>query len=136
MRRKMGLCAFAFALLFVPSVHSQDQKPAETPSPAAPQPMRIRIAGKVQKPKLKRQVQPVYPQRAVSDGITGTVVLRIVVGTDGTVRAIQYVSGPKLLMRSAMEAVKEWQYEPTLLNGQAVEVDTTVDVVFALPHSG
>ena len=64
--------------------------------------------------------------------ISGTVVLHAIIGTDGTVQDLQYISGPPLLMRSAMDAVHQWRYKPTMLNGEPVEVDTTVQVVFTL----
>jgi len=75
---------------------------------------------------------PIYPQLAKEAHISGTVVLHCVIGKDGAVTQLEYVSGPPLLMKSAMDAVREWVYKPTLLNGEAVEVDTTVTVVFEL----
>jgi protein TonB len=64
--------------------------------------------------------------------VSGTVVLHAVIAKDGTIQELQYVSGPPLLMKSAMDAVKQWRYKPTQLNGDPVEVDTTIDVVFTL----
>jgi len=55
-----------------------------------------------------------------------------VISKEGTIQELQYVSGPPLLMKAAMDAVKEWRYKPTTLNGEPVEVDTTIDVVFTL----
>ena len=81
---------------------------------------------------LIHQVQPAYPQIAKTAHISGTVVLHAIIGTDGTVQDLQYISGPPLLMRSAMDAVKQWRYRPTMLNGEAVQVDTTISVVFTL----
>jgi len=60
------------------------------------------------------------------------VVLHAIIAKDGTIQQLEYVSGPPLLMRAAMDAVREWRYKPTLLNGDAVEVDTTIQVVFTL----
>jgi TonB family protein len=60
----------------------------------------------------------------------GTVVLHVVIGKNGAVKGAKYVSGPDNLMNSAVNAVLQWRYEPTLMNGVPVEVDTTVSVVF------
>jgi protein TonB len=82
--------------------------------------------------KLVHQVSPTYPPVATSAGISGTVVIRCIVGTDGSVRQPKYISGPPLLANSALDAVRKYQYQPTLLNGKPIEVDTTVSVVFTL----
>lgn len=100
------------------------------PKPVAP--ARIRVGGNVQSAMLVRQVQPIYPQIARTAHISGTVVLHAIIAKDGTIQELQYVSGPPLLMRAAMDAVREWRYKPTLLNGEPVEVDTTISVVFTL----
>jgi protein TonB len=59
-------------------------------------------------------------------------LLHAIIGKDGTVQDLQYISGPPLLMKSAMDAVRQWRYKPTLLNGEPVDVDTTISVVFTL----
>lgn len=82
--------------------------------------------------KLVNKVTPQYPSIAQSAHIQGTVVLHAVIAKDGTVQQVQYVSGPSLLMASAMRAVREWKYQPTELNGEPVEVDTTIQVVYNL----
>ena len=102
------------------------------PPPPKATPSRIRVGGNVQAAKMLRQIMPVYPPIAKTAHISGTVVLRAVIGKDGTVQDLQYVSGPPLLMKSAMDAVKQWRYQPTQLNGEPVEVDTTISVVFTL----
>jgi protein TonB len=79
-----------------------------------------------------RQVQPVYPQIAKTAHVQGTVLLHAVISKDGSVQELQYVSGPPLLMKAAMDAVREWRYQPTLLNGEPVEVETTISVIFSL----
>jgi periplasmic protein TonB len=106
--------------------------PAPPPPPKAATPSRIRVGGNVQGAKLIRQVQPVYPQIAKTAHVSGTVRLHAVISKDGSIQELEYVSGPALLMRAAMDAVHEWKYQPTLLNGEPVEVDTTIDVVFTL----
>jgi periplasmic protein TonB len=101
------------------------------PAPKA-NPTRIRVGGSVQAAKIIRQVLPVYPEIAKTAHIQGTVVLHAIIAKDGTVQELQYVSGPPLLMRGAMDAVRQWRFQPTLLNGDPVEVDTTISVVFNL----
>jgi protein TonB len=102
------------------------------PPPPKPAASRIRVGGNVQAAKMVRQVQPLYPQIAKTAHVQGTVILHAVIAKDGTVQELNYVSGPPLLMKSAMDAVHEWKYQPTLLNGEPVEVDTTISVIFTL----
>ena len=92
----------------------------------------IRVGGSVQGAKLIRQVQPVYPPIAKAARIQGTVVLHAIIAQDGTVQELKYVSGPPLLVQSAMDAVRQWRYQPTLLNGQPVRVDTVITVIYTL----
>jgi periplasmic protein TonB len=105
---------------------------AAPPPPPKPTQTRIRVGGNVQGAKLIHQVQPVYPQIAKTAHVSGTVLLHAIIAKDGTIQELQYVSGPPLLMRAAMDAVHEWRYQPTMLNGEPVEVDTTIQVVFTL----
>ena len=102
------------------------------PPPPKPTQTRIRVGGNVQGAKLLHQVQPIYPQIAKTAHVSGTVLLHAIIAKDGTIQELQYVSGPPLLMRAAMDAVHEWRYQPTMLNGEPVEVDTTIQVVFTL----
>ncbi len=102
------------------------------PPPPKPAQQRIRVGGNVQAAKMLRQVQPTYPQIAKTAHVQGTVILHAVIAKDGTVQELNYISGPPLLMKSAMDAVREWKYQPTLLNGDPVEVDTTISVIFTL----
>ena len=94
--------------------------------------IRVRIGGNVQAPKLLNRVNPEYPVQAKVAGIQGTVKLHVILAKDGSVRQLDVVSGDPQLVESAIKAVKQWKYEPTLLNGQAIEVDTVVGVVFQL----
>jgi protein TonB len=102
------------------------------PPPPKPTQQRVRVGGNVQAAKMIRQITPVYPQIAKTAHVQGTVILHAIISKDGTVQELQYISGPALLMRSAMDAVRQWRYQPTLLNGDPVEVDTTISVVFTL----
>src|SRR6516225_3420357 len=93
---------------------------------------RTRVGGAVQAAKLVNRVQPVYPPLARQTRISGTVKLHAIIGKDGTVQQLQVVSGHPLLVQAALDAVKQWRYQPTLLNGEPVEVDTEIDVIFSL----
>ena len=96
--------------------------------------MRIRIGGNVEAAKVITRVQPVYPESAKAAGVQGTVVLHAVVGMDGKPLLLQVLNSQVNpdLARAAVEAVSQWRYQPTLLNGNPVEVDTTIQVKFTL----
>ncbi|MGH9713599.1 MAG: energy transducer TonB [Candidatus Acidiferrales bacterium] len=102
------------------------------PPPPKANPSRIRVGGNVIAAALVRRVDPIYPPIAKTAHISGTVVLHAIIGKDGSVQNLEYVSGPPLLMRNAMDAIRQWRYKPTMLNGEPVEVDTTISVVFSL----
>jgi len=97
-------------------------------------PVRIRVGGNVQAAKIVNRVQPMYPNDAREAGITGTVRLHVILAKDGTVESLELVSGHPLLAQAAIDAVRQWVYQPTVLNGERVEVDTTIDVIFSLNH--
>ena len=107
-------------------------KATETTEPKPPVPQRIRVGGNVQRSKLQFSVDPVYPQAARDAGIEGTVELAIVISKEGKVQSIQVTDGHPLLAAAAQQAVSQWVYSPTLLNGDPVEVVTTVSVPFRL----
>lgn len=100
-----------------------------------PHPDRIRVGGNVQAAKMVKQVQPIYPAEAKQARITGTVVLHAVIAKDGSVKELQYVSGPKELLSASMDAVRQWKYHPTLLQGEPLEVDTTISIIYTLGKS-
>jgi periplasmic protein TonB len=92
----------------------------------------IRISGDVQQAKLIRQVAPAYPTAAREAGTSGLVRLGVIITKEGRIRDIRVVSSAGMQLDvAAMVAVKQWMYQPTLLNGAPVEVATTVDVNFA-----
>jgi len=91
-----------------------------------------RIGGNVMQSQLASKVTPVYPPLAKQQGIEGTVRLEATIDKDGHVASLSVVSGPPLLIQSAVDAVKQWTYNPTHLNGEPVSVLTTVDVNFTL----
>ena len=81
---------------------------------------------------LIHRVEPEYPQAAKWIHLSGTVVLRARIGTDGEVHELETVSGNPLLAQAARAAVLQWRYRPTMLNGQAVEVETQITVNFVM----
>jgi TonB family protein len=97
-------------------------------------PRRIRVGGNVQATKLVKMARPTYPENLQQLGIEGSVLLRAVVSTDGSLLnlAVANTDVHPGLAKAAMDAVSQWAYQPTLLNGQPVEVVTTVTVEFRL----
>jgi periplasmic protein TonB len=102
------------------------------PPPPKSAPARVRVGGNVQAASLVRQVMPLYPAIAKTAHVSGTVMLHAIISKDGSVESLEYISGPQLLMKNALDAVRQWRYKPTMLNGEPVEVDTTISVVFTL----
>jgi len=82
--------------------------------------------------KLVRKVIPEYPPLAKTARVSGVVHLLGVIAKDGTIQNLQVIGGHPLLARAALEAVRQWIYQPTLLNGQPVEVIAPIDVNFTL----
>ncbi len=104
-------------------------------APAVPQhaPRRIRVGGMVQAAKLVKIANPAYPASAEKQGTEGTVILRAIIGTSGQILSVgPYNNADPALTKAAMDAVRQWRYQPTLLNGVPVEVATTITVVFRL----
>ena len=99
---------------------------------AAPRPQMVRRGGDVIAAQALYQPRPVYPPLAMMARIQGTVVLQAIIGTDGTVQDLKVLNGHPLLVRAAIEAVRTWRYQPTLLNTQPVQVLTEIDVNFKL----
>jgi protein TonB len=110
------------------------QAPASAETAEKPKPTRLRIGGNVQAAKLLKKVQPVYPDAAKTSGVEGTVVLHAVIGMDGKPLSLQVMNSQvdPQLARAAVEAVSQWRYAPTLLNGEPIEIDTTISVNFRL----
>jgi protein TonB len=96
------------------------------------EPIRIRQGGKVVAAKAIYQPAPDYPQLAQITHVQGIVRLEAVIATDGTIQDLRALSGHPWLVGAATAAVSRWRYQPTLLNGEAVEVVTEIDVTFKL----
>jgi TonB family protein len=95
-------------------------------------PRRIRVGGEVKPPFRIVNVNPVYPEEAKAAGIQGVVILDCVIGEDGTVIETLVLESVPELDQAAIDAVMQWLYEPTLLNGEPVEVEMTVTITFTL----
>lgn len=104
--------------------------PADQPAAAAPG--RIRVGGNVQGAMIVTKVPPIYPAAAKAARVQGVVHLSATIGPDGTVQELSVLSGPAELTQAALDAVKQWVYKPTLLNGNPVQVETSIDINFTL----
>jgi len=104
-------------------------KAPETPAkPKGP----VHVSEPVQLARLVRRVEPVYPRMLITNRIEGKVELRAVIAKDGTIQSLEVLSGNPLFVRAAREAIEQWRYQPTMLNGEPVEVETIITVVFTL----
>ena len=92
----------------------------------------MRVGGTITRPERVRDVQPVYPSLARAAGVSGTVILEAVIGADGTVQDVRVLRPIPLLDGAAIDAVRQWRFTPTLLNGEPVPVVMTVTVTFRL----
>ena len=127
------------AVLAVGSVHetidvvAQGQARSNSTAPAG-ETQRIRVGGNVQAAKLLKQPKPVYPDSARAQGIEGTVLLHAVIGTDGdplSLSVMNKLADPDLAA-AALDNARQWRYQPTLLNGVPVEVETSITINFRL----
>ncbi len=108
------------------------KEPSRPQTPAAKPPAPVPVGGKVQEAKIIRRVIPEYPPPAIRMHIEGVVKLQGIIGVDGRIQALQVISGHPFLTRAALEAVRQWEYRPTYLNGVPVEVVAPIDVIFRL----
>jgi len=105
------------------------------PPPPPPPPHKMRISvGHIQPAMLIHRVEPIYPRIPLQLQREGRVELHAIIATDGSIQLLQAVSGDPLFYASALAAVHEWHYRPTILDGQAVEVDTYITVIYSLNH--
>jgi periplasmic protein TonB len=111
---------------------SSSSRSAAVPTLSKPVPtvQRVRVSAGVIKGLLIYRVEPAYPPLAQEARIQGVVVLTALIDKGGNIQSLQVVSGHPLLARAAIDAVKQWRYKPFLLNGQPLEVETTVTVTF------
>lgn len=104
-----------------------------TPAAAGSAPKRIRVGGNVQAANLVTKVQPVYPADQKAQGIQGTVAIKAEISREGVPVELTVLSAPsEELANASLDAVRQWRYRPTLLNGEPVEVETQINVNFTL----
>ncbi len=117
------------------TIDVQAERP--TAEPTAPgEPKRLKTGGNVQASKLVNVVKPLYPPDCKAEGVEGSVLMRAVIGVEGNILNLQQINqlvDPRLAA-AAMEAVRQWRYQPTWLNGTAVEVVTDIQVNFTLAN--
>jgi TonB family protein len=121
-------------MAFVPAPGQPPPPPPPPPPPGelvdgqAP----VRVGGGIKPPKKTRDVKPVYPEEALASSVQGVVIIEATIDTLGNVSTARVLRGQPLLDQAALDAVKEWQFTPTMLNGVAVPVIMTVTVNFTL----
>ena len=114
---------------------SQTSSLAALPKLAIPaSPKRIRVSQGVTKGLLIQKIEPKYPPLAQGARIAGQVLLRAIISKDGDIKELELLSGHPMLAPAAIEAVRQWHYRPYLLNGEPIEIETTVTVTFQLSH--
>jgi periplasmic protein TonB len=117
------------------NIGGKDSGPRPPQPPTEAHPKRIILKPTQLDPAmLIHRVEPVYPVLAKQTHREGRVELRAIIGTDGTIQSLQIVASDPLFDRSALEAVQQWRYRPTVLNGQPVEIDTYITVIYSMPH--
>jgi TonB family protein len=107
------------------------QQYRDGPRPAPFQGVHLSI--RVSEARLTKMVEPEYPSEAKAEGVEGEVIFRIIVGTDGRVKEIHLRRGSPLLVEAAVRALSQWRYQPYVLEGKSVEVETLAKVRFNLP---
>ena len=117
----------------LPDNSTERREPLPPPSEFA-KPRTVQVSSKVQEARLVRRIEPVYPYLAKVTHREGRVDLRALIATDGRIGSLEVLSGDPLLIQSALSAVSEWRYRPTLLNGEPVEVETYITVIYTLNH--
>lgn len=100
------------------------------PPPKVAAPQKLRISSGVAEGNLINKVEPPYPQMAKIAHVQGDVVLQALISKQGTIENLRAISGHPILLQAAMDAVKQWRYKPYMLNGEPVEVETTITVRF------
>jgi len=110
------------------------------PHPVVPPPgdppavVRHSVSEPAQMAQLIRRVEPIYPPLARQIQREGRVELHAIISATGTIESLEVISGDPLFIQSALVAVREWRYRPTILNGRPIEVDTRITVIYTLSH--
>jgi TonB family protein len=118
--------------LLIATIGSAQAAPGADAQETTPAVQAVRIGGEIKEPKKVKHVPPLYPDAAKQAGAQGSVILEATIGPEGNVTAVRVVQGIPLLDQAAIDAVKQWVYTPTLLNGRPVPVIMTVTLNFLL----
>jgi TonB family protein len=123
----LATCASALAL----GMHGDAASPVNDSSPSKA-PKQLTVSAEKMSGNLLNKAVPIYPPEAKKAKIQGKVVLSVVISKNGNVAYVRVLSGPQELQQSAIDAVRQWTYRPYLLNGDAVEVKTTINIIYNL----
>lgn len=126
------LAIFSLVLAVAWSCAAQGPVAAHTSSDNSKKPARVRISQGVAEGNIVHKVPPHYPEAAKEKHITGDVILGVTIDHSGSVSELKVISGDPVLAQAAADAVKEWKYKPYLLNGEPVEIETTVKISFRM----
>jgi periplasmic protein TonB len=116
----------------LPSTDSRQGPPPPLTHPHAVAP--VRMSEPVIAAKLVHRVEPTYPPLGIQLRREGRVELHAIISTDGSIQSLEVITGDPLFIKSALAAVREWRYQPTILDGQPVEIDTHITVIYTLSH--
>jgi protein TonB len=116
----------------LPAAPTVERAPAPAVNPPPMAPKQVTVGGRVEMARLIHRVEPRYPPLARQMRVSGVVELVGIIATDGHIRELKLLSGNPLLAPAALESVRQWVYEPTLLNGEPVELIATISVIFRL----
>lgn len=105
---------------------------APPPPPPPPPPQAVRVGGDIKEPRKTKDVKPIYPAIAKAAKVSAIVILEATIAKDGKVKDIKVLRGHPMLDQAAIDAVQQWEYTPTTLNGQPVDIIMTVTVNFQL----
>ena len=112
-------------------ITSGAQPPATAAATGSNEPV-LRVGGSIAEPKRIKYVDPIYPAEALAAKLQGYVILEATIGPDGSVRDTKVLRSTPLLDQAATDAVRQWKYQPPLLNGAPVQVAMAVTVIFSL----
>jgi periplasmic protein TonB len=114
----------------IPIADTRAATPPPPPLMQQPKAPKVVHLSQIDASKLVSRVEPIYPVLAKQIGKSGKVELHAIIGENGTIQSLEAVDGDPMFFASAMQAVKQWRYTPTMLNGQAVKVDTYITVIY------
>jgi len=117
----------------IPITDGRTNVPPPPPDRHVTRPTLLRIT-QLDPATLTHRVEPLYPTLPKQMHKEGRVELRAIIATDGSIKSLEVVGGDPMFFQSALDAVSQWHYKPTILNGQAVEIDTHISVLYTMPH--